>query len=334
MMQSLIECVGDPRAMGSCQGLACRDEIQERIRRAGLRAGRSRLPSLRALTSGSVLGGGVGREMIRHYTHLAERTAGMARHADVPLAALMGLFCAATRDSVPQDLDEGKEVLAPAVVVGALRGGAGNGRGVLARSLENAEPAGSSWLIRKSRPEVGFASAELTLPWLATSVAGVNSAGVAVAIAPRIPADPSGGPRMILNPRHSPHPVLLVQECLQRFEDVAGCLDWCRKRPSHGTASLVFSDALGGLVAVEFDGSDCRVVETRDDIVIEGAPPDVAKGMREQVLTGSFESKRFFSALPAPSIDRVVWLDAAERTLTLGSAEGPGDSDLCIEAPG
>jgi hypothetical protein len=26
-----------------------------------------------------------------------------------------------------------------------------------------------------------------------------------------------------------------------------------------------------------------------------------------------------------------VWLDAAERTLTLSSPEGPDDSDLCIE---
>jgi hypothetical protein len=84
---------------------------------------------------------------------------------------------------------------------------------------------------------------------------------------------------------------------------------------------------------VEFDGSNCRVVETSDDIVIEGASPDVAKGIREQVLTGSFESQQFFSQLPAPPIDRVVWLDATERTLTLGSAEGPGDSDLSIEAP-
>jgi len=325
-MQSVIECVGDPRAMGNCQGLACRDEIQERIRRAGLPTGRSRLPSLRALTSGSVLGSGVGREVIRHYTHLAERTAGMARHADVSLPALMGLFCTATNDPGGRE-----EILAPAVVVGALQGGGGGSE--LARSLEYADRAGSRWLIRKSRPEVGFASAEVTLPWLATSVAGVNSAGVAVAMAPGISAHADGSPRMILNPRNSPHPVLLVQECLQRFEDVAGCLDWCRKRPSHGTASLVFSDESGGLAAVEFDGSDCRVLETSDGLAIEGAPPDVAKGVSEQALAGAFESKQLFSQMPAASLDRVVWLDAGERTLTLSSPEGQDDSDLCIGVP-
>ena len=65
-MEKLIECAGDPRAMGQCQGLAYKSEIRDRIRRNGGKLGRSRVPSLRALTTGPRLGEGPGREIVRH----------------------------------------------------------------------------------------------------------------------------------------------------------------------------------------------------------------------------------------------------------------------------
>ena len=42
---------------------------------------------------------------------------------------------------------------------------------------------GKRWLIRRSRPQVGFASLEVTLPWLATSIGwGPNGVFAAIVI--------------------------------------------------------------------------------------------------------------------------------------------------------
>ena len=113
-MDPFIECVGDPRAMGHCQGLAHRAVIQQHIVAAGGKLGRSRWPTLAALTSGADLSRGTGREVIRHYTHLAERMAGIARNADVSFSSLMELFNRSTSGAAPEE-----ELVAAAVAVGA-----------------------------------------------------------------------------------------------------------------------------------------------------------------------------------------------------------------------
>jgi hypothetical protein len=275
-MEKLIECVGDPRAMGHCQGLTHKSEIRDRIRRNGGKLGRSRWPSLRALTSGPRMGRGTGREIVRHYTHLAERMAGIARNADVVLPALMDLFCQSTNGASPGD-----ELVSEAVAFGA-ESMAGMEEGViLVRTLSGGSFGASPWFLRKSVPEVGFKSIEVTLPWLATSVAGVNDAGIAVTMAPRTESYGGGVNAGAVNARHAPHAVVLVQECLQRFDSLEGCVDWCKKRPRSGNLSLVIGNASGGLIQIEIEGDDCRIVEPKGGMLLDGASPVVVDRLRD-----------------------------------------------------
>jgi hypothetical protein len=328
-MYPLIECAGDPRAMGQAQGLACRSAVQERVLRAGGRIGRSRLPSLHSLASGPVLGRGPGREVIRHYTHLAERMAGIARNADVSFATLMKLFCRGTTAAAPID-----ELMGSTVAVGVSRS-AGEGPLVL-RTLTGGSRAGSQWIVRKSRPEVGFASAEVTLPWLASAVAGINEAGVSVAIAPRYESNAEGSDSGWSNPRHAPHALLLVQECLQRFEDVGACLDWCSKRPCSGDVSLVLADAAGCLQQVDSSGGEIRVVEPKAGLVLGGASPNAEQELRVRNEADSLADSACLeagsSALPHLSIR----LEAELRSLSLQShaADGEPKTELVIDLLG
>ncbi len=154
---------GIPRAMGRGQGGACRDAIRERLARAGIQhRGRARA-SLRPFLVGPVLGAGMAREIVRHFPHLGERFQGMARGAGTSVDALMDLFVRGASGELPD------EPVAAEARLGARAGA----HAVVARSLQ----ADACWIARRSRPEVGFASVELTLPWTATAVAGVNVAG-------------------------------------------------------------------------------------------------------------------------------------------------------------
>ena len=145
-----------------------------------------------------------------------------------------------------------EELVTEAVALGLAPKGV-NSSPLVVRSLSGSSLEASPWVVRRRRPEVGFSSAEITLPWLATAVAGINQAGVAVAMAPRSASYGGGVNAGAVNPRNDPHAVLLVQECLQRFEDLGGCLEWCRKRPRSGNISLIIADAAGRLARVEVE---------------------------------------------------------------------------------
>jgi hypothetical protein len=181
----------------------------------------------------------MGREIARHYPHQCERIQGLARGSGLATEPLLEMFLRASRDELAG------EVLAREAPIGA-RAGAG---ARLVRPLADAD-----WLLRRSAPEVGFASVEITLPWLATGVAGVNAAGVAAAVDPRVGLEPSDAPSALL----------LVQECLQRFEDVAGCLAWALGRPAAGPARLVFGDASGRVAEIEIGGGRRTSREIRE----------------------------------------------------------------------
>lgn len=220
--------------MGQAQGRTFRSQIRARVSALGI-AHRGRRPfGLRPLVAGPVLGTGMGREIVRHFPHLSERIQGLARGAELSIDSLMELVVRTSRNAAPGD------VLTAEAAVAARAGDAG----LVARSL----PEGA-WIARRSRPEVGFASVEITLPWLPCAVGGVNEGGVAAAAV----SHPGGAAR------GAPSALLLVQEYLQRFDDVAGCIDWSLKRPTSGCVRLLVGDATGQVAAVEVDG-DRRVV--------------------------------------------------------------------------
>ncbi len=160
---------------------------------------------------------------------------------------------------------------------------------------------GSEWIARHSRPEVGFPSVELTLPWLATAVAGVNAAGLAALVAPVVGSTASAKPSVLL----------LVQECLQRFDDVTGCIDWCLKRPLAGAGSIVVGDESGAVAAVEVAGEERRLVSPGTRVLVTGGAAEQHDGLRRSLEPG---------AMP----------DAVGAALGAGVVLLPGDRSLRV----
>jgi hypothetical protein len=320
-VENLIECAGDPRAMGKCQGLAFRGAVRDAVACGGGRVERSRLPVLEPMSAGPVLGQGAGREIIRHYTHLSERMAGIARGADVSLESVMALFLAGSGSGAGR-----ARLLSPSVA--ALGGGVEAQGTLLARALERSRDGAPPWILRKSRPEVGFRSVEVTLPWLASAVAGINEEGVAAVLAPlgTTPVADEGGPGR--SATALPGAELLVQECRQRFADLGGCIDWCSKRPATGELALILADASGGLAAVEMRGEERRVVGPGEGVLGQVAKGELADELREmQRAEGGPQLEGWAGALPDRTGGLVV-LDCDRRSLSLAlsSEEATGPS--------
>ncbi len=279
--------------MGIAQGGAVRAAIRAEIVRAGLSIRRSRIPTLKALTQGPLRGSGAGREFFRHFPHQAERLDGLAYAADVPTDSVLDLHLRVRAGGV-----EGGLLARRASLRARTVGGNGEGkRALLERSLPRASEAESGWIMRESRPAVGFRSIEIGLPWLVSAVAGVNEGGLAVVAGPLLWGAPGREGR--------PSSLLLVQECLQRFKDVPGALDWCRKRPVEGEQSFVLADACGAVATVIATGLERRVQSGEGELYLEGGEPP--------------ESVEADGASADGPRDR-VWLDPKTRRLQLDAA--------------
>ena len=303
-MWTTIECAGHPRDMGLAQGGAARSAIRDEISRAGLAVDRSRVPTLRALGVGSVRGRGAGREFFRHFAHQAERLEGLAYSADVPIDSILDLHLRVRAGGAEGGLLSRRTSLRARTV-----GGHGDEkRALLERSLPRGLAGESTWIIRESRPEVGFRSVEIGLPWLVSAVAGVNEGGLAVVAGPLLwgRAGREG----------SAPSFLLAQECLQRFEDLEGAIDWCRKRPVEGEQSFVLADATGAVATVIAKGRERRIQSGDGELFLEGgelpdAEPEADSGSASisEPESQSLDSRR------RPE-DR-VWLDPKARRLQL-----------------
>lgn len=257
-----IECAGAPRDLGLDQGAACRPAIRSWLAASGLAPRRRWLPSVRRLTSGAALGGGVGREVVRHYPHLAERMSGIARASGVSLDALMEDVVASAYSV------DGNALALPAIALAATS----SETAYVARALKGSLP----WALRRSSPEVGFASVELTLPWLAGALIGVNEAGLGVAAG--TPAEPPRNTGAAAAPAW-----LLVQESLQRFDELDGAIAWCLTRPASGNFGVVLSDASGDRALVEFAGDTRRLVQRGGDFVLHGAEAEDQEAVRKRL---------------------------------------------------
>ncbi len=253
-MFNLIECTGHPRDLGLAQGLALRTAIAKHVDTTHLPSRRRRRPSLAAFTSGSIRGGGAGREVIRHFTHLAERVDGLARGAGIPFDSLMKLQL--------KPLTGAPDAIAlSAIALDEIPGA------TVVRSL-----SGRDWVIRRSLPEVGFASLEVAHPWHVGAIAGLNEEGLAACIVPGSESFQNDG---------LPPSQLLVQECLQRFTDVAAGLGWCTHRPVGGGGTILLADASGDRASIRFESQGRTIVERSEEALCAGGPPQALEAIRE-----------------------------------------------------
>ncbi len=194
---------------------------------------------------------------------------GLALGSGVSLETLMRLFLEAPSPEQPPDpFWADSEAVAQQTRDRARRA-------MLRRTIWPTEATQTPWLVRTSRPEVGFRSVELTVPWSVAALAGVNQAGLAVALVPRTTT-------LQETPGAEPTPALLVQECLQRFEQVDAGLEWCLKRPSSGPARVVLCDAQGAMGAVELCSTGRRVLGAVDGLLVLAARGDRELELRKQ----------------------------------------------------
>ena len=292
-MWTTIECAGHPRDMGMAQGAAVRAAIRAEIARAGLSLRRSRMPTLKALVDGPIRGEGVGREFFRHFSHQAERLDGLAYAADVPTDSVLDLHLRVRAGGAVGGLLARRA----SVRARSVGGNGGEKHALLERGLPHAGEGETGWMIRESRPEVGFRSVEVGLPWLVSAVAGVNEGGLAVVAAPLLWGAPGR--------EGWPPSLLLVQECLQRFKDVRGAVDWCRKRPVEGEQSFVLADDCGTVATVVVSGRERRVQSGEGELYLEGG--ELPESVEDDGASAEGPSDR-------------VWLDPKTRRLQLDAA--------------
>ena len=284
-MSSAVECEGAPRDLGFDQGAACAELL-----RATRAAQRLREPT--ALGSDAA----IARDLRRHFPRQAEVLAGMSAAAGVPRSWLERMLARELADVEPASA--GAFALAAA---GNLAAGAG----LVARSLAG------EWIVRRRRPEGGFRSVEITRPWLGSALAGVNERGLAaVALAARgAAAGECAAPG-----------VLLIQDCLERFESLDAALEWCIGRPGGGAATLLLADATGEVAGVEIAAVARRVLRPAEGLLLAGGDArradDRAKRLRDAApLSAELLADRLLTE------SEIVILDTRACCLRLADAE-------------
>lgn len=257
-----IHCEGAPRDLGLDQGRACRAELRARFVR-----GRWWERWLLQLGLDGTRASLLARDLTRHFPQQSEAIEGMVRGAGVPYGWFAETLALELTAIVPTRVGS-----AVALAVGPPLTAEG---GLVARTLA-CEP-----IVRRSRPEGGFASVELTLPWLTAALAGVNEGGLAAASAslPGAPVSSSSSSWSASSSCAVPA-ALLVQDCLARFDSLDAAAEWCLGRPAGGRAAIALADAAGRAVAVEIDGADRRVVRAEEGFVAVGGERDVAGTLR------------------------------------------------------
>jgi hypothetical protein len=294
-----VACAGAPRDLGLDQGAAVAAAVRDAVARLPWRA------RLATRLGADARAARCARDALCHYPHASERLAGLARAAGASRAALAALLA--------RELAGGAASAAAGEALAAL----GPARpALLARSLAAPAGAPAAWLLRRSAPEHDWRSLELTLPWLVPALAGVNERGLA-ALGVVWPAA-AGALEGCAAPA-----LLLVQECLQRCDTAWKAVEWCRRRPSGGSAVLLLADAAGGAARVDLDGDRRRVVCPRDGVSAAAADAERAAAL-EKVFAGrplvdADALAAVLAAPPAPGAPPrgAVVLDPAARTLSL-----------------
>ncbi len=287
MTPATVDCAGVSRDLGVQQGRAWAGAL-----RAGLGSGAHRWRSWLAPPRSSLRQ--LERDFWRHFPHLAERTSGLALGARVPRRALIQ----ALRGTPP--------------VQGVAAEPGRTGAGPLALALFGGE---SPVHVRRSRPEAGIPALEVTFPWLAAALAGVNEEGLAVLALPGPSARDLRAPAFLLG-----------QDCLQRFSTADAAVDWCLKRPAGGTATLIVADARGRVAGAAADGERRRVLAPESGLLPGDPGGELAKACGDEARLDPSGLARAARAAAGPCV--AVWLDPTARRLGVTDAGGAAASRI------
>ncbi len=257
-MYSVVDCKGAPRDLGLDEAGAHREAVRTELRRAAQET--AALPAaLRRQFSSKA----VARAVTRHFPHLAERTEGLTKGVGLARREIWPLF---VREMGFQIGCQGSTA-GVGLALGAERTGAGP---VLAKTLDLPPGREHALLLRRSAPDNDFRSLELSLAGFPSALAGVNEQGLAVMVCSS-EAESAADPSSIPAP-----PMLLVQDCLQRFSCVANALEWCMGRPVGGSGTLLLADAAGALAGVDIQGEQRTALEPANGMLCVGRPQAVA----------------------------------------------------------
>jgi hypothetical protein len=290
----LIECEGAPRDLGFDQGTQCRRILNAAYHSQSLsqRARFRLLPESYEYRKARL-------EIRRFYPQQAETIEAIARAARVPVAWLIAMLAGNLRLADP----------AHALVLAAASAITDRG-GLLARALPG------DAIVRRSRPESGFRSIELTQPWRVAPLAGVNEAGLAVACVSSL-----GG---VARARHAAPAALLAQDCLRRFESLDGAIDWLLVRPGGGKSMLVLADLSGEIAGVSVDGDERRLFRPAEGLIIHTGghtrQAEIEKGLREASPLLGADLGRFFG-MP------LVVIEPGRRSIALLGGLAAGEAD-------
>jgi hypothetical protein len=276
----VIECRGAPRDLGFAEGAGRAREVAAFVSRH---------------TPGP-LAERVERDVWRHFPHLAERCAGMARGARVSRRALvraleaeLGLGAQSPSDGIALGLAADRTPAGPRL----LR--------VLPEALR----------LRRSHPDSGYASLEATLPGLPGALAGVNEAGLAAAVRslPLEAESPCAAPAF-----------LLAQHCLQHFDDVEKAVDWCLRRPGGGRAALLFADA-HTQAGVLLEPQRRTHLHPVDGLLLAPDPSPGGMPLEKELAAHRVLEDATLRGILGESRGVPVWCDPSTRSL--GLLEGP-----------
>lgn len=257
--ETSFACEGAPRDLGVDQGVALRAAIRRAVATLPWRA------RIEAALGGAVadpVSARVDRDLRRHFPHMAERLDGVARGAGVRPGELSALLaCELHAAAAP----------GPAASPGLLAAFVSDAGApaILGRTLPDVGVTS-----RASAPDHDYSSREFALPWLVPALGGRNEQGLCVLGASR--ASEGDFDRGCAAPA-----LLLVQDCLQRFDSTDKAIEWCEGRPAGGRASLLIADTAGDVAEVEIDGDARRVRRPSDGILVVPRTPAEGELLRK-----------------------------------------------------
>jgi hypothetical protein len=302
-MHSVVDCKGAPRDLGLDEACAQREVVRAELQRAAQET-RALPAALRRQFSSRV----VAKAVTRHFPHLAERTAGLTKGVGLARKEIWPLFVREMGFRV------GCQGSTAGLGLGLCAARTGSGP-ILAKTLDLPPGREHALLLRRSAPDNDFRSLELSLAGFPSALAGVNEKGLAVMVCSS-EAEADGSSRI------AAPPMLFVQDCLQRFSNVANAMEWCMTRPVGGNGTLLLADQSGALVGVDIQGERRTALEPVDGMLCVGRPQAVAAA--EPLFQGIENwSEQAFVEVVANHLDAQASAQAGDRL------SKPSDESLC-----